>query len=93
MVMILFLAFFLVLILLDIAMLISLIRPGDERKQMVVWKASTYTLFATAGSMMIGIMEDIVRGKAIHMDPFVHLGTTAIIYFVLLVYYKRKYGG
>ena len=33
---------------LDAAMVVSLVRPGDERRMMIVWKASTYTLLATA---------------------------------------------
>lgn len=90
---ILFLAFFLVLIALDIVMLISLVKPGDERKQMIVHRASTLTLTGTVGSMMIGIIENLLKGEAIDVNPFVHLGTTAIIYFVSLIYYKRKYGG
>ena len=40
-----FFIFIIVLIVLDIAMVISLVRPGDERRQLIVWKASTYTLF------------------------------------------------
>lgn len=50
--MILFLLFVLSLIVLDISMIISLIKPGDERKQMVVWKASAYTLLAAVGAMV-----------------------------------------
>lgn len=45
-----FLFFVVFLIVLDIAMIVSLIVPGDERKQMVVWKASTYTLIALSAA-------------------------------------------
>ena len=31
---------------LDIVMLVTLLRPGDERGQIVVWKASAWTLLA-----------------------------------------------
>ena len=37
----LFFLFLAILLILDIAMLISLVRPGDERRMMIVWKAST----------------------------------------------------
>ena len=90
---ILFLVFVVVLIVLDIAMLISLIKPGDERKQMVVWKASTYTLLGMVGSMMIGIIENLIKGEALYINPFVQLGVTATMYFMFLLYYKRKHGG
>ena len=60
---------------------------------MVVWKASTYTLLATVGAMLINVIEKIAKTEAIAINPFTQLGATAIIYFVFLMYYKRKYGG
>lgn len=36
--------FLLLLIVLDVGMIVSLVRQGDERRQMIVWKTSTYTL-------------------------------------------------
>ena len=39
---VLFAAFILGLILLDLGMVVSLVIPGDERKQMIVWKAPVY---------------------------------------------------
>lgn len=37
----LFLGFVVLLIVLDIAMVVSLVKSGDERRQLMVWKAST----------------------------------------------------
>ena len=92
-IMILFMGFIIALVTLDVGMVISLVKPGDERKQMVVWKASTYTLLATVGAMLINVIEKIAKTEAIAINPFTQLGATAIIYFVFLMYYKRKYGG
>ncbi len=92
-IMILFMGFIIALVALDVGMVISLVKPGDERKQMVVWKASTYTLLATVGAMLINVIEKIAKTEAIAINPFTQLGATAIIYFVFLMYYKRKYGG
>ena len=39
--------FLLMVIILDIIMLISLIKLGDEPKKLIIWKASTYTLLGT----------------------------------------------
>ena len=39
-----FAVFLLVLIFLDLAMVVPMLRPGDERKQMIVWKTSGFTL-------------------------------------------------
>ena len=89
---VLFAVFLLVLIGLDVAMLVSLVRPGDERRKMIVWKAGTWTLLGTVGAMVVEIAEDLLRGQALANNPFTQLGATAIIYFLALLYYKKKYG-
>ncbi len=89
----LFLGFVVLLVILDIGMVVSLALPGDERKQMIVWRASTYTLLAWAGATIGKIAEKLISMEPLAENPFVSLGTTAIIYFVLLLYFKRKYGG
>ena len=89
---VLFAVFLLVRIGLDVAMLVSLVRPGDERRKMIVWKASTWTLLGTVGAMVVEIAEDLLRGQALANNPFTQLGATAIIYFLALLYYKKKYG-
>ena len=81
------------LIVLDVAMVVSLARPGDERRQMIVWKASTYTLLGTAGSLCLNIVEKLVRMEPMAVNPFVTLGAAAIIYFLLLLYFRHKHGG
>lgn len=90
--MILFGVFLLALIVLDIVMIISLIKPGDERKQMIVWKASTYTLLVTVVGFVIDIIESIVRVEAMAVNPFIKLGVIAIVYCITLLFFKKKYG-
>ncbi|MEE0434366.1 MAG: hypothetical protein UDB11_03040 [Peptococcaceae bacterium] len=87
-----FILFTLGLIVLDFAMVISLLRSGDERRQVMVWKASTFTLLATVGVMIVNVIKQIVCPDDISM-PFSQLGATAILYFCTLFYYKRKLGG
>ena len=86
-----FLIFLLVLILLDLAMIVSLLRTGDERRQLIVWKASTGTLLIVVLSLVIDIIESVMRNEAMENNPFVSLSVTAIVYFIELLYYKRKY--
>lgn len=86
-----FLIFLLVFILLDLAMIVSLLRTGDERRQLIVWKASTGTLLIVVLSLVIDIIESVMRNQAIENNPFVSLSVTAIVYFIELLYYKRKY--
>ena len=42
---------------------------------------------------MIHVIEKLVRGEEMLVNPFIHLSVAALMYFVLLLYYKRKYGG
>ena len=85
--------YLLVMLVLDVSMLISLIKPGDERKQMIVWKASAFTLFATMGSLVIGIIENMIKAQAMSVNPFITLTAAATIYFISLLYYRKKHGG
>lgn len=78
---------------LDIFMLVSLLRPGDERNQIIVWKASSFTLLAVGGFTLLDVIDNFVRSQPMSINPFVHLEIIAIIYFVSLMYYKRKMGG
>ena len=89
----LFLLFLAILLILDIAMPISLVRPGDERRMMIVWKASTWTLIGTMGSLAISTVECIVRSERLCVNPFITLSVAAMLYFVCLLYYRKKYGG
>ena len=86
-----FLIFLLVLILLDLAMIVSLLRTGDERRQLILSKASTGTLLIVVLSLVIDIIESVMRNQAMENNPFVSLSVTAIVYFIELLYYKRKY--
>ncbi len=85
--------FLLLSVVLDVCMIVSLVRPGDERRQLIVWKAGTWTLVGTAGGLVISIVECMVRNEAVSVNPFIVLSTAAILYFVILLIYKRKYGG
>lgn len=78
---------------LDIFMLVSLLRPGDERSQIIVWKASSFTLLGVVGANILDVIENFVRGQYMAANPFVQLEAAAIIYFAALVYYRKRHGG
>lgn len=88
-----FLAFLLVLIFLDLAMVISMLRPGDERKQMIVWKTSASTLLVAVLMLVFDIVEALIKGEAVLVNPFIHLSVVAMVYFVTLMVEKKRYGG
>lgn len=89
----LFLSVLLIFIGLDLYMLFTLLHPGDERGQLVVWKVSAYTLLATSGALMLEVIETFVRAQVMSINPLVHLVVTCITYFVVLLYFRRKLGG
>ena len=60
------------MIVLDIAMIISLLKPGDERRQMIVWKASTWTLAGITGSLVFSIAERIIKSHEMQVNPSPH---------------------
>ena len=79
--------FLLLLIVLDVGMIVSLVRQGDERRQMIVWKTSTYTLLGASGALVLDIIENLVRSQPMAVNPFILLASTATIYFVVLMIY------
>ena len=85
--------FLLALIVLDVSMIISLVRPGDERKQMIVWKASTVTLLGVAGSLVIDVPEALIKGDPMTVKAFIKLSAVATVYFFALLFFKKRYGG
>lgn len=90
---IIFFGVLLVFAVLDIVMLLSLLIPGDERKQVIVWKASSFTLLAIVGANVIDVIKNFVRAQPMTTNPFVQLEVAAIIYFIALMYYKKRHGG
>lgn len=78
---------------LDIYMLVSLLKPGDERNQIIVWKASSFTLLGVFGANILTVIEKFITAQPLTQNPFVQLEVFAIVYFVALMYYRRKHGG
>lgn len=81
-----------VVLIMDIAMIISLIRTGDERRQMIVWKSSTWAMIGTTGNLLLGIIKNVIHVQRMSVNPLTVLTAAATIYFICLLYYKRKHG-
>ena len=84
--------FLLGLIVLDLSMVVSLLKTNDERQKLIVWKTSTFTLLVVVLGLICDIAASIIRVEAMEVNPFIKLSVTAMTYFVVLLYYKRKYG-
>ena len=78
---------------LDGAMLFSLLRPGDERGQIVVWKASAFTLASTAGAHLLNVAVSFIWAKSMSTNSLIQLEVAAILYCPSLLYYRRRHGG
>lgn len=93
-----FILFLLLIIIVILAMFISLAKQGDERRDMIVGKASTKTFAVFAlyvAFCVVKNMYKVLSGTDLSpkgMDPFVTLTTIALIYAVELIYHKKKYG-
>ena len=84
-------------VVLDIALLVSLGRQGDERRRMIVAKAGLNTLCVVVAYLFFCVVEGVVvsvrsGAPAEDLDPFVTLVVIAMIYAAQLFYFKRKYG-
>ena len=88
-----FAVFLVVLIVLDIMMIVSLLKQGDERRQLIVWKASAFTLLVVVLTLILDIAESIAMAEAMQINPFIKLSITAMVYFISLVSLKKRYGG
>ena len=75
---ILFGLFLLGTIVLDVAMVVSLARVGDERRQLIVWKAGSFTLLVTVLTQVFDVVEAVVRAQKLQSNPFIDLSVTAV---------------
>ena len=94
----LFFLFLALLLALNVGMILSLGRQGDERRRMIVSRASANTFFITVAYLCFRVGENLYRGiaqglPAQGLDPFVTLSVLAILYAVQLLYFKRRFGG
>lgn len=89
---------FLIIIGVIIAMFVSLAQQGDERREMIIEKASTKTFAATVLYVAFNVVNNmykVLSGADLSpkgMNPFVTLTTIAVIYAIELIYHKKKYG-
>lgn len=88
-----FLGVLLVFAALDVFLVVSLLHPGDERGQLMVWKAGSHTLLVMSLVLVLDVVCNMVTGQPEMVNPFTHLTVTAIVYFLALMYFKRKHGG
>ena len=94
----LFAVFLIAVISIIIIMFVSLTKQGDERRKMIVEKASAQTFAVTVLYLLFCIAKNIykvVSGTDMApegMNPFVTLTVIAVIYMFELIYHKKKYG-
>ncbi|MBS6954925.1 MAG: hypothetical protein KH230_17040 [Enterocloster asparagiformis] len=80
-----------------IIMFISLGKQGDERRKLIVEKASAGTFAVTVGYILICVIESLIKSVAHHMsadgmNPFIALAVISVIYIIQLMFFKKKYG-
>lgn len=81
-----------------IIMFTSLAKQGDERRKMIVEKASAQTFAVIVLYLLFCVAQNtykVVSGTDTTpkgMNPFVTLTVIAVIYMFELIYHKKKYG-
>ena len=78
---------------LDGAVLWSLLRPGDERGQVVVWKAGSFTLTVAVGVLVLHVIADLVTAQPLSINPLIFLELMAAVYLVSLLRERKRHGG
>ena len=43
-------------------------------------------------ALVIDVVESVVRAEAMLINPFVKLSVTAMVYFLTLLFYRKRYG-
>lgn len=77
-------------------MLITMIKQGDERNEIIISRSCRNTLFAMLGYLIVCMIEQVFH--AFHemeiegVNPFWQMIILAVFYLIQLFYYKRKYG-
>ena len=85
-----FLAVLILSAVLIVWMFVSLVRSEleDERRQMIVGKASTWAFIAVEV-----IRTAVQQPSGEPASPFIQLVTAAVVYAAFLGWFKHKYGG
>ena len=81
----------------DVGVLVSLGRQGDERRRLIVYKASFNSFGIVVIYVMVSALENVVNvlvrdlpGE--NLNPFILLTVMAVIYAGELYYCKKRYG-
>lgn len=89
-----------ILLVLNVLAVVSLLKKGDERRQLIVWKSSTYTFSIAIGILILDCIANLVT-PLLNLpttafdngsSPFTMLTVLSIIYFISLKLNKKKYG-
>ena len=81
--------FLIALIFIDFMMIVSLLKTGDERRKLMVWKASFFTLLITVLGLVLDVITAVLQAEAMRNNPFIELSVIAMTYFLTLLYYKK----
>ena len=61
--------FLIALIFIDFMMIVSLLKTGDERRKLMVWKASFFTLLITVLGLVLDVITAVLQAEAMRNNP------------------------
>lgn len=89
-----------ILLLIDLGSIISLLRKGDERRQLIVWKSSMFSFGIIVTVLLLNCLTTLLQPLlklpeatyTNHSSSFSLLTMAAFTYFLALLYNKKKLG-
>lgn len=81
--------FLIALIFIDFMMIVSLLKTGDERRKLMVWKASFFTLLITVLELVLDVITAVLQAEAMRNNPFIELSVIAMTYFLTLFIIRK----
>ena len=93
----LFMGLTVVLLVLIGVMFVSILRQGDERRKLILLHAGSTGFTALTGMLLLETVLGVAGGMFCgtpmeEQNPLVLLMTAALVYCVLLAYYRKRYG-
>ena len=95
-ILVLFAIFLLTCLISIVVMFVSLAKKGDERRQMIIAKASIWSFLAVMGSIVIRIilhLSGISQNDSYVSALFSTLVGGSIVFLISLMCYRKRYGG
>lgn len=78
---------------LTIFMLISISKTGDERRQLIMNRATSNSFIGAVAILVIETIRMLATGESYESNPFLMLAFVSLVFLISLIINKKRYGG